>query len=339
MDVLRDGFDGFYDLIKPVVFKLTKKNAKIAHKLFVGSLRGLRACRLSELVLDSSTNYIKGPCEISNAAGFVKDAEIDPRDMKLLGFDRVVVGTVTYDYNEGNSGQTIWRFPETKSLVNREGLPGVGEEGIARRLYGYGYHGVPLTISLMATPGKSGDALLYDLEKTALSFRDVPYVDRFELNISCPNIKRDGVRLKNVVSPGEMIDAVKGSIFSRQELYVKVSPDSSCLEHDKLIEIGERFGVDGYVTTNTTKRHDPKYITEELEEGGASGDAVWVASIGTQKYFAERVGDDVELIGCGGVRSAERMRERLSIGNCKEIQIFTPVIFEGTGLLRKLRGG
>lgn len=57
----------------------------------------------------------------------------------------------------------------------------------------------------------------------------------------------------------------------------------------------------------------------------------------TQSYFADRVKNNVKLIGCGGISSVERMRERLEIGNCKEIQIFTPLIFEGTGLLRKLR--
>lgn len=341
MDVLRDGFDGFYDLIKPGIFKMTNRNAKVAHRLFVHSLKGLDALGLAGLVLDNSANNSEGICKISNAAGFVKDAEIDPRIMRLLGFDRVVVGTVTGDYWPGNSGQTIWRFPETGSLVNREGLPGVGAERVAEILKGYEGHGVSLTINLMSTPGKNGDDVLDDLKNTMSAVRDVPYVDRFELNPSCPNTKKKSgsvdARAENIARLGDMIGVVMESVYSEQDVYVKVSPDSSKEEYDDIIETGDRFGVDGYTVSNTTRSHDSRYITEKLGEGGASGDAVWDASVRVQRYFAERVDDNVKIIGCGGISSVERMRERLAIGNCDEVQIFTPLIFEGTGLLRKLR--
>ena len=76
-----------------------------------------------------------------------------------------------------------------------------------------------------------------------------------------------------------------------------------------------------------------------MKEGGASGNAVYNPSKKIQKYFAERVGENVKLIACGGINSVEKMNERLAIGNCSEIQLFTPLIYEGTGLLRKLRAG
>ena len=343
MDVLRNGFDGLYNLIKPVVFKVTRKNAKVAHRLFVNSLKGLRICGLSDLVLDNTANYINPDYIISNAAGLVKNAEIDPRDMRLLGFDRVVVGTVTGDYWKGNSGQTIWRFPKGRSLVNCEGFPGVGAEEVALRLYKYGNHEVPLTVNLMSTPGKNGDAVLYDLEKTVLAVRDVSYVDRFELNPSCSNTKNKcgslDARVENNARLGDMIRVVRDTIHSWQKLYVKISPDFSNIEYDNIIEVGEGHGVNGYTTTNATTKHDPKYITEKLEEGAGSGDAVWDASVRTQKYFADRVGGGVELTACGGIISVERMRERCVIGNCNEVQLFVPLVFEGPGLLRKLRVG
>lgn len=343
MDVLRSGFDGFYDLAKRRVFRMTKNDPRVAKKLFINSLRGLRACGLDRLVLDNETNHIESPYVISNAAGFLKDAELDPRTVGFMGLDRAVIGTVTGDPWDGNSGRTMWRFPGTKFFVNREGLPGVGVKEVVRRLEGYGSHGVPLTINLMSTPGKTGDKLLEDLRKTSLFVRDIPYVDRLELNISCPNTRNKSgsldARAENAAMVYDMISVVSKDILSRQELYVKVSPDSSEEEWDDIIRAGEKYGVAGYTTANTTRNHDVKYVTEKLEEGGASGDAVWDASVRTQEYFAKRVGSDVKLIGCGGINSVERMNERLAIGNCDEIQIFTPLIFEGTGLLRKLREG
>ena len=70
MDILRDGFDGLYNLIKPVVFEITAHNPKLAHRFFINSLRGLSVSGLADLVLDNHSNHIKSSCKISNAAGF-----------------------------------------------------------------------------------------------------------------------------------------------------------------------------------------------------------------------------------------------------------------------------
>jgi len=45
---------------------------------------------------------------------------------------------------------------------------------------------------------------------------------------------------------------------------------------------------------------------------------------------------DLKIIACGGINSVERLNERLSNG-ATEIQIYTPLIFKGPKLLRKLK--
>jgi dihydroorotate dehydrogenase len=343
MDVLRKGFDSFYDFIKPGVFFATAKNPEFAHHLFVGALNGLKTFGLSGLVLDNEANNRSNSYFVSNAAGFNKNGEIDPRLMKLLGFDRVVVGTVTADAWKGANKPRIMRFPKTGSLVNWMGLPGIGVEKVARRLEKYGEHGIPLTVNLMSTPEKKGNAVLKDLRRTIRRLREAPYVSRFELNISCPNTHgADG----SIDARGEytnqlegMLGVVREEIMGGQKFYLKVSPDISRDDVDNLVRVGEEQGVEGYTIANTTTNHNPNYIGVSLGKGGASGNAVWDSSVRTQKYFANRVGNDVELIACGGINSVERMKTRYAIGNCNEIQIFTPLIFKGTGLLRKLRWG
>lgn len=371
MDILREGFDRFYGLIKPIVFEATKNNPKLAHKLFVESLASIRRLGMSELILSNSANSISPSYVISNAAGFVKDAEIDPRDMKLLGFDRVEYGTLTGDYWPGNdirvdprkmwfglggtifkilaefqrgqksSKKAIWRFVKTNSLVNCEGLPGLGADEVASVLYGYGDHGVPLSINLMATPGKSGKDALEDIGYTVSKTKDIPYVDRFVLNISCPNTHGAcgalDARAENLSRLEGMIDVVRSNMGLLQDLYCKVSPDSTEGDVDDIVAVGEKYHVDGYVISNTTTGHDTKYIDVSPGKGGASGDAVWEASVRTQKYFADRT--NKELTACGGINSVERARYRCGIGNCNEIQTFAPVILKGPGLLRDLRRG
>jgi dihydroorotate dehydrogenase len=343
MDVLRKGFDGVYDLIKPGVFWATRKNPEVAHGMFVGSLRGLRRVGLSGLVLDNSSNLMGPDCMISNGAGFNKNAEINPKDMEYLGFDRVVVGTVTYDSWNGNPKPRIERFVESGSLVNWMGLPGVGACEVARRLCKYGEHGVPLTINLMATPEKNGKGSLLDLGHTVLMFRDVPYVDRFELNVSCPNTHGDDgkidVRDRYVEQLDGMLDVMEGCISCNQDLYLKVSPDLNKFGVDEIVEVCEGHRVSGYVIGNTTTDHLPEYIAKSPGKGGASGNAVWDASRRVQEYFAERVGRSKLLIACGGINSFERMRKRCAIGKCSEVQVFTGLIFRGPRLLRELRNG
>ena len=342
-DIVRRGFDKVYDIIKPVVFRCL--DGERAHGLFVGALNSLDALGFTGLVLDNSANRFCGDVKISNATGFNKNGEISPKLMRLLGFDRSVIGTVTGEPWEGNPKPRIKRYVESGSMVNWMGLPGEGAEAVARRMDKYGGGDFPLTINLMATPGKSGDAVLDDLMKTVDIMSCFPNIDRYELNISCPNTHgvdgRLDARREYVDGLGDMIYAVKENMSLWQDLYLKVSPDLVEVDVDRIWDCCDDLGncVSGYVTANTTTEHDPNYIFVSPGKGGASGNAVWDASVRTQKYFADRVGDDVKLIACGGINSVERMKERTAIGNCDEVQIFTGLVFKGTGLLRKLQIG
>jgi len=289
------------------------------------------------LVLGNKANDVSPGYVISSAAGFDKSAKINPRDMRLLGFDRVVFGTVTYEENAGNSGRTIWRFPESGSMVNWEGWSNDGAKKVARRLRGYGDHGVPLTVNLGPPPGKRGDDVLEDLFSSVCAFRNVPYVKRFELDASCPNVP-GGVF--NASQLGEMTDVMVNAMRSSgQDLYLKVSPDLDRAGVDEIVGVGEERGVKGYVVANTTRKHKKEYIPVSPGVGGASGHAVRDLSERVHGYFAARVGDGVELIACGGIDSSKRALGRLDIGRCKEIQFLTGLIYKGTSLPRDLRMG
>lgn len=341
MDVLRKGFDCFYNFIKPIVFKTTVKNPEKAHELFVGLCRSLYKTRLEKLVFDNKTNYNDLPYELSNAAGFNKDAEIPPTVLRYLGFDRVVIGTVTNDLWEGNPKPRVKRFVETESLVNWAGLHGIGAKKIAKRLSKYGDHKVPLTINLISTPEKKGNELLKDLKETIFTLKDLPYVDRFELNISCPNTFCSGGVLdarqeyRNQLS--DMLDVVQESINPEQDLYLKISPDLDERGVDEILTISNKYKIQGFTLTNSTTNHKPEYIPISPGKGGASGNAVYDDSLNVQKLFSKKVGQNIKIIACGGINSVSRFKERTSFGNVKEIQIYAPLIFSGTSLLKKLR--
>ena len=318
--------------------------------MFTYFCKTLRTSHLEKIVLYNEDNKLKPYFELSNAAGFNKNADIPPTVLKYLGFDRAVFGTITYDRWDGNPRPTIRRYAETESMVNWMGLPGDGAQVIAERIADYGDYKIPTTINFMSTPQKQGDKLLKDLEGTILATRDLPEVDRFELNISCPNThsgKGDtDTRKENLRMLNSMLEVVNTNVYQHQDIYLKVSPDSTQadVEDTITISIAKNHRVNGVVTTNTTTKHNRKYIpvspqVDGKQVGGASGDAVHEDSLRVQKLYEikiSEIGLDWKIIACGGNNSLQRVNERLK-HNAIGIQIYTPLIFSGTKLLRELR--
>ena len=332
MDLVRQVFDSFYDLIKNPLFYITRKNPEVAHDLFILFSKILSATGLEKLVLDNKSNYLQLPFEISNAAGFDKNARLSPKISKYLRFDRIVIGTVTGKHWLGNKRPRIKRDSSKQSLFNNIAWDNDGAKAVANRLKSYKNHEVKITINIGPTPEPklSIKERLKDLEKTIKIFRDISYVDRFEYCPSCPNIKIS--REENQELSGKFTCFIKEHIYSKQNLYIKVSPDLNEEEIDKTISLTYDY-VKGYVTTNTTTRHD-------YGEGAGSGNILYPYSLETQKKFYDRLKDtDKEIIACGGIDSLEKVKERIFFEpqKRKEIQLFTPIIFSGTKLLREFR--
>ncbi len=349
MNILRNFVDTWYEKNKAALFAKTQDDPEKAHEQFVRSSNILHSTGLERLFLNCSENR-RGKYQryqISNAAGFNKNGNIPPTFLKYLGFDRVVVGTVGYEPWPGNPRPRIIRYPETQSMVNWMGLPGIGAEAVARNLESYGYHKISLTINVMATPGKKDSAALNDIQKTIITTRDLSYVSRFELNTSCPNTHsasgKEDARKEYQDSLEAMIQTAKENMHHDQKLYLKVSPD---LEEDEIqttIQIAHECGVKGFTTTNTTTFHDPRYITSSPNQkgiGGASGQALYERSRKVQESFNDKIiksGYDLSLIACGGINSPTKAKERTEQKEVLGIQIFTPLIFKGPKLLRELR--
>jgi len=326
MDILRKGFDYFYDTIKPLVFFATKKDPEIAHDFFINFCRFLHKSRLEKIILDNKTNK-NNSFIISNAAGFNKNAEITLAILRYLGFNRIVVGTITNEPWYGNPRPRIIRYPKIESLVNNVGLSNDGAEKISERLSNYSNYGIPLTVSITSTPNKKGKELLKDLEKTIICLRNNNSIDRFELDISCPNIKE-----KYQEQLKDILDIINN--LSNKDLYLKISPDITEEDIDKILSDSESY-VTGFVTTNTST--DFPITPFKYTKGSISGNALYNKSLQTQKLFYKKIKkEDLKIIACGGINSIDKVKERLSFG-AGEIQIYTPLIFSGTKLLREFR--
>lgn len=338
---LRFLVDYTYPLLRQALFFATRKDPERAHEHLVKASNWVVDKGLEGFLFGQQ--YEKLSIEISNAAGFNKNGDIPVSFLRALGFDRVVVGTVTGEPYDGNPRPRIKRYASTESMVNWMGLPGVGAEEVAKNLTSRESSGIPLTVNLMSTPGKNGDAVFLDLERTIRCTRDIINVDRYELNISCPNTHSSfgqDTRAQYRAQLKEILPFIKSFLRPWQRLYLKVSPNQDVKSIEDTIDVSKNF-VEGFTTTNTTTNHNPKYISDSPGKGGASGKAVYEDAWITQERFVEAIRESrmpkLRLIACGGIDSVDKMNDRILIGNTSEIQVFTPLIYKGPGLITRMR--
>src|SRR5258708_1244174 len=156
---------------------------------------------------------------IGIAAGFDKNATM-MQFLAALGFGFVEVGTVTLHPQPGNPRPRMFRYPESKALVNRMGFNNDGADAVAGRLARW-----PRTVPLFVNIGKNRDVPLEDAaEGYARCYEKLArYADAMVINVSSPNTPS----LRELQRPEHLekiLDAVVG-VATPNRLFVKIAPD------------------------------------------------------------------------------------------------------------------
>jgi dihydroorotate dehydrogenase len=212
---------------------------------------------------------------------------------EALGFDYLVIGGLTADAQSGNKKPRIFKFPKEQSIVNGMGLPGDGIDAEIARLEKRKLKGmmpnVPLIANLCNSAGTS------TLEGKIAEFKLLmeklyPYVQGFEINVSCPNqcgvtnmqAEENIKKLVCAVKENNEHLAVQHGV-ERKTLLVKIAPLTRELDTEKqefknlenikdLTPEGLKIiasvcegNVEGITATNTAQEHDfrekPKITT------------------------------------------------------------------------------
>lgn len=243
---------------------------------------------------------------------------------KLGGF--VVKGL----YFNPRAGNPPPRLVETASgLINAIGLQGIGvkrfSEEILPRLQGYD---TALIVNVC------GDA---DEEYAAV----VEYLDKqegiaaYELNISCPNTKRDG--RCPALSPNTthaLVKLIKKT--SSRPVITKLSPNVT-----DIVEIAlsaQEAGSDGLALANTflAMAIDADKQTPKLANvfGGLSGPAIKPLTLRMVYQVAQRV--HIPIVGIGGVMTGNDALEYL-IAGAKAVEVGTANFIDPESTLRIIR--
>lgn len=134
-----------------------------------------------------------------------------------------------------------------------------------------------------------------------------------ELNVSCPNVHGGGMSFgTSPESVAEVVREVKKVVT--RPLYVKLTPNVTDIV--AIAKAAEKAGADGLVLINTLlgMRFDLKTGKPMLANvtGGLSGPAIFPVAL--RMVWQVTQACSIPVIGCGGVSSAEDVREMMLAG-------------------------
>ncbi|MFJ5644262.1 quinone-dependent dihydroorotate dehydrogenase [Streptomyces sp. NPDC093223] len=300
------------------------------------------APRYKELRTEAFGLRMHGPFGL--AAGFDKNAvAID--GMAMLGFDHVEIGTVTGEAQPGNPKKRMFRLVADRALINRMGFNNDGSLTVAARLATREpVFRTVVGVNIGKTKAVPEAEAVRDYVKSAE--RLAPYADYLVVNVSSPNTP--GLRdLQAVDHLRPLLTAVREAADRvaanrRVPLLVKIAPDLADEDVDAVADLAVELGLDGIIATNTTiareglgLRSGPELVGET---GGLSGAPLKTRSLEVLRRLYARVGDEIVLVGVGGVENAEDAWQRILAG-ATLVQGYSAFVYEGPFWCRAVHKG
>ncbi|MFA0466889.1 quinone-dependent dihydroorotate dehydrogenase [Vibrio breoganii] len=272
------------------------------------------------------------------AAGLDKNAEcIEAFD--AMGFGFVEVGTVTPRPQPGNDKPRMFRLLEAEGIINRMGFNNLGVDALVENVKKAKFDGI-LGINIgknKDTPIEEGNSdYLICMEKV------YQYADYIAVNISSPNTPD----LRSL-QYGEALDSLLGDLKVKQkelnELHgnyvpvaLKIAPD---LSDDEIVQICDslrKHSIDGVIATNTTlDRTIVAGMKHADEAGGLSGRPVQLRSTEVVAKLHQELGDEIPIIGVGGIDSYVSAKEKMQAG-AKLVQVYSGFIYKGPNLVKDI---
>ncbi|MGW5362078.1 quinone-dependent dihydroorotate dehydrogenase [Actinopolymorpha pittospori] len=296
------------------------------------------------------------PGPLGLAAGFDKDARgVDA--LAALGFAFVEVGTVTAQPQPGNPQPRMFRLSADRALVNRMGFNNQGAAAVAARLGRRTSRGVSRGVSRTGGATYAG----VNIGKTKVvpeSGAVADYVasahllagvaDYLVVNVSSPNTPglRDLQAIEHLrpllTGVRKALDEAATPDTPRVPLLVKIAPDLSDDDIDAVADLALELRLDGIIATNTTigregLRTDPAEVAA-VGAGGLSGAPLKARALEVLRRLYARVGDQLILVGVGGIENADDAWERIRAG-ATLVQAYTGFIYGGPFWARRLHRG
>jgi dihydroorotate dehydrogenase len=321
-----------YALARPLLFSL---DPETAHEV------SLRLADLSAFLprrTPAAPVRVMGldfPNPVGLAAGLDKQAEhVDT--LAAMGFGFIELGGVTPRPQPGNPRPRLFRLPEARAIINRYGLNSVGVDAFVENL-----QRARTKCVIGVNVGKNKDTPNERAVEDYVACMRVlyPHVHYLALNVSSPNTK--GLRdLQSAQHLGGLLASMRVERERLRErhgrnvaLVLKISPDIDDAAIRDIAEAALRERADGLIATNTTVSRDGiAGLPHGMEEGGVSGAPLFARSTAVLREFKKLLGNEVALIGCGGIMSGADARAKFDAG-ASLVQLYSGLVFRGPRLV------
>jgi dihydroorotate dehydrogenase len=342
----------YRSILRPLLFRLPPESA---HELALHSLSSLLAPRWArnfverQLAIEAFPEIqrfgLKFPNPVGIAAGFDKNG-IATEALSALGFGFVEVGTVTHLAQRGNPKPRLFRLPEDRALINRQGFNNLGAAALAKRLANR-RPGCVLGVNI----GKSRAVELEDATADYLASLELvhPIADYIAVNVSSPNT----LNLRDL-QRADALEALLNSLQTRNRelasarkiepkpLLVKIAPDLSRAELEDIAGVAQRTNLAGIIATNTTTSRSnlltPAANVSAFGNGGLSGAPLRNRSTEVIAELYRLTKGKLPIIGVGGIFTAEDAWEKIRAG-ASLLQLYTGFVYQGWGVARDINQG
>lgn len=290
--------------------------------------------RVSHPSLKTTVAGIEFENPIGLAAGFDHEAQL-PRIIGAIGFGFESVGTVTDGAYGGNPYPRLKRLVKSRSILVNKGFKSSGMTSVLKRLRGQRWR-VPIGISIGRTNTSAHEGHDDAIADVVSAFRKamesrVPF-SYYELNISCPNLLKD-ISFYEPERFAQLLTAVCGLSLDKP-LFVKMPiglPNEQTLA---LIDTALMFPVSALIFGNLQRDRSHKAFdagemqTHMQYKGNWSGMPCQERSDELVALAFERVAGKLDIIGCGGVFTAEDAYRKIRLG-ASLVQLVSATIFDG----------
>jgi dihydroorotate dehydrogenase len=327
-----------YQWVRPYLFSMEPEAAHAFTFKWADRLESMGLLKHLVAIAEEAPVRVMGltfPNPVGLSAGLDKNAEhIDA--LATMGFGFLEVGTITPKPQPGNPQPRMFRLPEKNAIINRLGFNNEGVPALIENVRRSKFVGI-LGINI----GKNASTPVEHADDDYISaLRDVyPFASYVTVNISSPNTKnlRDlqgGDALDNLLSRlKETRERLCDEHGVRRPLALKIAPDLTDDQIDAIADKLIAYDFDAVIATNTTITRDSvKGLPHAEETGGLSGTPVKEMSLNVISRLYSRLGEDLPIIGVGGIMSGADAKEKMQAG-AKLVQIYTGLIYKGPGLV------
>ena len=263
-------------------------------------------------------------------------------DGKLLAESNsgaVVLGSISIKPRKANPGQGYWRHKERFFALNSFGMPNGGLPYFEKAL--------PAAVKLAHDNNKPLIANLIGFSNQEFAelvkFAEQAGADMAELNFGCPNVWDDGSQEHILSYHPKLVRAALKEIAKSKpkiKICVKISPLPPDILNEVAGEIVKSRIVQAITATNS---YPNTAITTGAQENngpsdmlvGMTGRALKPISLGVVKQLGKLLPDSIDIIGCGGISSANDVNDFLAAG-AKAVQIATALKDDGLSVFDKI---